>query len=222
MMKNFLIGFVFLCSTLTFGQITQDLGDFNALKISDRIELKLIPSEKNYMEISGEKAEDVKLITKNNQLVIRMDVSQFLKGEDVVVLLYYKNLKEIIADRGAMISAEEVIKNPRIKIVASKGSDVRLQIETENLEVRVNTGAEVYLSGHADQQEVISNSGGNYDGEELKTQHTKVTVNAGGQADIFATKNVEAKTRAGGSIHIWGGAEVDQKKIAGGNIKIHK
>lgn len=220
-MKNIFLVLAFLYSTFSFSQITKDLGDFNRLKVSDRIELKLFPSDKNYVEISGDKAADVKLITKNNQLIIRMDVAQFLKGEDVVVLLYYKNLQEIIADRGASVRTEEVIHNNIFKVEAGKGSGIALRLEVENLEVKVNSGAEVYLNGRAVRQEVISNSGGNYDGEELETQYTKVTVNAGGQADIFATKNVEAKTRAGGSIHIWGGAEVDQKKIAGGNIKIH-
>jgi len=220
-MKNIVIVFALLFSNLIFAQLQKDLGDFDRLKVSDRIEVRLIQSDKNAIEISGEKSEEVKLITRNDQLIIRMETTQLLQGEDVMILLFYKDLKEIIADRGAIIYSEDILKKNKLKIEASKGSEINLSIESEHLEVKVNSGAEIALKGQAGQQEVISNSGGNYDGEELETLFTKVTVNAGGQADIFATKNVEAKTRAGGSIHIWGGAEVEQKKVVGGNIRIH-
>lgn len=221
-MKKTVLFIAILFSTFAFSQIKQDLGEFDRLKVSDRIELKLFHSDKNSIEISGDKAEEVKLITKNNQLTIRMETSQFLQGEDVVVVLYFKNLNEIMAARGATVSSEEVLKNSRLKFDASKGSNIALRVETDRLEVKVNSGAEIYLQGSADQQEVIANSGGSYDGEELKTRHTTVTVNAGGKADVHGDKTVEAKTRAGGEIHIWGNAEVHEKKIAGGTVKLHR
>jgi hypothetical protein len=47
-----------------------------------------------------------------------------------------------------------------------------------------------------------------------------VTVNAGGEAEIYATDFVDAKTRAGGSILIYGKTkQINEKRVAGGSIK---
>jgi len=47
-----------------------------------------------------------------------------------------------------------------------------------------------------------------------------ITVNAGGDSDVYATDLVEAKVRAGGDIIIYGKPkQINQKIVAGGTIK---
>ena len=66
---------------------------------------------------------------------------------------------------------------------------------------------------------MFANSGGIYEGKDLKTNQTTITANAGGEADIFATDFVDAKVRAGGDITIYGKPkQINQKVVAGGNI----
>ena len=67
------------------------------------------------------------------------------------------------------------------------------------------------------------NSGGVYQAEKLVTNQTVITVNAGGESDVYATDLVDAKVRAGGDIIIYGKPkQINQKIVAGGTIKESK
>lgn len=220
-MKSIFTIFLTTILSFSFAQKTQNLGDFNFVEVFDKIPVKLVKSDKNSIEISGPKSEEVELIAKNNHLKIRLNTKNLLKGDDVNVTLYYQGLNEIHANEGAVVTSETAISASTILLNAKEGAEIRLGIETNSLEIKTNTGGKIYVNGTADFQSVISNSGGIYDGEKLETAKTEVTVNAGGEAKIFATETVDAKTRAGGNIHIFGGAQVSQQTIAGGKIHVH-
>ncbi len=207
--------------TLTLAQKTQDLGEFNFLEVFDKIPVTLIQSDKNHIEISGSRANEVELVSKDRQLKIRMSTKNLLKGDDVKITLYYQELNEIHANEGSHISSEETINSSNLILNSKEGAEINLAVKTNSLEIKTNTGGRIYVNGSADFQSVVSNSGGIYDGEKLETSKTEVTVNAGGEAKVFATETVDAKTRAGGNIHIFGGAQVTQQNIAGGKVHLH-
>lgn len=207
--------------TFSFAQKNQNLGEFNFLEVFDKIPVKLIKSDKDYIEISGSRASEVELVSKDRQLKIRMSTKNLLKGDDVNVILYYQELNKIHANEGSVITSDTPISASTILLNAKEGAEIRLPIETNSLEIKTNTGGKIYVNGSADFQSVVSNSGGIYDGEKLETAKTEVTVNAGGEAKVFATETVDAKTRAGGNIHIFGGAQVTQQNIAGGKVHVH-
>ncbi len=213
--------FTFTIFSLSFAQRNQDLGEFNFLEVYDKIPVKLVKSDKNHIEISGSRSNEVELVSKGTELKIRMTTSNLLKGDDVNVTLYYKELQEIHANEGSVISADETLKSPNLILNSKEGAEINLTIQTQTLNVKTNTGGRIYVNGSATSQSVVSNSGGIYDGEKLTTEQTEVTVNAGGEAKVFATLSVNAKTRAGGNIHIFGGAQVTQQTIAGGKVHIH-
>ena len=76
-------------------KITKNLGDFDAIKVLDKISVQLIPSNENRIEISGKNNSDVEIINKNGELKIRMPLDKFLKGDDVTALLYFKKIKSL-------------------------------------------------------------------------------------------------------------------------------
>ena len=87
--------------------------------------------------------------------------------------------------------------------------------------VKSTSGSAVTLTGNVRFQKVVANAGGKVYNKDLNTTETNVEVNAGGRADIKASKKVDAKVRAGGSIYIYGNPkEVEKDKIFGGKIQI--
>jgi hypothetical protein len=63
-------------------------------------------------------------------------------------------------------------------------------------------------------------AGGTLDAKEFISKQTTISVNAGGDANIYATDFVDAKVRAGGSVMIYGKPkEINQKAVLGGTIK---
>lgn len=219
-MKNVFSYFLLFAFGLSFAQIQHNVGDFTTVEVFDRLAVELIQSDKNYIEVSGPNEQDVQFVNKNNRLKIRMPLEKFLKGEETKVYVYYKNIDQLFASEGSHITSDEIIKSSSLLTNAKEGAVIDLEYEGNSVDVRTNSGGVVALRGTADLQLVICNAGGAYEGKNLKTRITNVTVNAGGEADVYATELANAKTRAGGNIHIFGGAKVNQKTLAGGNVYI--
>ena len=115
---------------------------------------------------------------------------------------------------------KEAISAISFDIICKEGSEIKLlNLEADKLQVKTTQGSIVTVTGKVKNQDILSNSGGKYDGQDCITEQTVVTVNAGGIANVFAIDLVDAKTRAGGEIKIYGKPkQINQKTIAGGSI----
>ncbi len=219
-MKNIIAGTIaILAFQFSFSQTVKDVGTFSSLKVYDKIPVVLIPSSSNKVEIDGKKSSDVEVVNKNGELKVRMTTTNLLQGDDVKVKVFYDRLNDIQASQGAMISGEGVLNGNKVALTANEGSTINIGLKAKTLEVKTNTGGQITLSGHSNNQTAIVNTGSKYYAKKLETSTTSVTVNAGGEAEVYATELVDAKTRAGGNITVYGNpADKKTKKFAGGNI----
>ncbi len=207
-------------SSMAFGQIEKKPGDFTKVTSFDRIDVILIPGTENIVQLDGKEAEEVELINKKGELKIRMPLRKLLDGENISVKVYYKNLVAVEANEGSRIASADKIKATFFDIIANEGSEVKLILDVEKLNIRTANGSKVSLEGNAKNQDVLVNSGGIYEAENLITEQTVITCNAGGDAHVFAKELVDAKVRAGGNIVIHGNPkQINQKVVAGGTIR---
>ena len=207
-------------SSMAFGQIEMKPGDFYKVTSFDGIDVMLVPANENIVQLDGKGANEVELINKNGELKIRMPLIKMLDGDHISVTVYYKNIEAIEANEGSKISCGDRIKTTSFEIIAKEGSEIKLILDAEKLNVRTANGSTVTLSGTAKVQDVLVNSGGIYESEKLETSQTVITCNAGGEAHVFATDLVDAKVRAGGNITIYGKPkQITKKIVAGGTIE---
>lgn len=223
-MKNILVTAVALLGIqMGFAQVQKNVGDFKVIKVYDKIPVELIASSQNKVEIVGELENEVDVVTKNDELKIKMSTLNLMQGDKVTVKVYYKSLFEVQASQGSMIYSEDELQTSLLKITSNEGSSIKLPIKTKKLEVKANSGSEVILKGKATSQSVIVNSGAQYYAKQLKSDNASLTTNAGGVIEANVSESVDAKTRAGGSIVIYGDPEQrSEKKIAGGTIQFKK
>lgn len=214
-----------LITHLGFSQdkVTKVLGDFDTVKVFDKITVELIPSNENKIEIKGNKNDLVELITKNGELKIRMPFGQLLAGEGISAQVYFKRLEGIEASEEAFISCESPFKQMALVVNSKEGSEIDLKIAVQKVSIQATSGGIITLSGKADNQDVIVSSGGELNSHDLKTVQSSVSINAGGTATVFVSDFVDAKVRAGGTITIHGNPkQVNQKTVLGGSIVIQK
>jgi hypothetical protein len=210
-------------SSIAFGQVKKEVGDFNKVTSFDQIDVFLVKSNENKILIDGKEANEVELVNKNGELKIRMPLTKLLKGDNISVTVYFKNIDAVEANEGSRIACGDEIKTVAFDIKVKEGSEVKLKLDVQKLSARVANGSKIEVDGTAENQDVIVNSGGMYEAEKLKTNQTTISLNAGGEAAIFATDFVDAKVRAGGEITIYGKPkQVNQKTIAGGTIELAK
>ena len=218
MKRLVIIAFVFL-SQFTNAQVTRNLGDFDEVKVFDKINVKLIESSENKIVVTGARADEVETVNKNGELKIRMPFPQLLSGDDIIVKLYFKNLESIAVSEGSYVSSEKDFKQTSLDLNAKSGGEIKLEIDVDKVNIKANAGGIVTLSGKAKNQDVVITSGGILNAKDLETSQTTISVAAGGKSEIHATTLVDAKVRAGGSIFIYGKPkQINKEVFIGGTI----
>jgi hypothetical protein len=222
MKKILLVAFIGL-SQFVSAQVTKNLGDFSTIRVFDKINVTLVKASENKIVITGSRAEDVEVVTKNNDLKVRMKLSKLLSGEDVSATVYYKDIDQVEASEGSFVGSADTFKSTAFAVNAKEGSTIKLTIDVSKLSSKANSGGILQIDGKATNHDIAITSGGIFKGKSLKTSQTAITISAGGEADVFASDFVDAKTRAGGDINVYGNPkQVNKKTTAGGTINIRK
>ena len=218
MKKIILIAFVMI-SQLNFGQTTIKLDNFDELKVFDQLNVTLVQSDENKVEISGKNESSFEAVNKNGVLKLRMKLTKMLSGEDTKVTLYFKNIKSIDANEGSIVSSKHIFKQTTMDLSSQEGAKIDVELDVENTSIKIYSGGIISLWGKAVTQKTMITSGGIFYGKDLITSQTSVSISAGGSADVNATTLVNAKVNAGGSISIYGKPkEIKQETFAGGII----
>ncbi|MBF4464835.1 head GIN domain-containing protein [Flavobacterium sp. LC2016-12] len=219
-MKKLLIGVAILFVQMSFAQVTKEVGDFDEVKVFDKLHVKLVASSDNKVVIKGARESEVEVINKKGTLKIRMTISKPLAGDELDITLYYKHLELIDVNEGALVTGTEAIKATSFKVSAQEGGKINVDLDVDKLKVSSVSGGEITLTGKASNQDASLGAGGFLLASKLVTSQTTVSVSAGGKADVNATTLVDAKVSAGGSIYIYGKPrQINQKTVFGGKIE---
>ncbi|WP_456441746.1 head GIN domain-containing protein [Psychroserpens sp.] len=196
------------------------VGDFSEIKVFDRIEVNLVKSDINKVEITGDDIEEVEVINKDGKLKIRMKINKSFNGEKTFVAIYYSKLNVIDGNEGAFISSNELISQNYIELRAQEGARLKIGLDVDKVDVRAVTGGIIETRGKAKSQDITLNTGGIYRGQSFETKNTTVNIKAAGEADVYASKVVNAKVVAGGDVFIYGNPEsIKENTTFGGRVK---
>jgi hypothetical protein len=219
-MKKVIFVFILATSSLFAQKVTKNPGEFTSVKVFDQISVQLIPSDESKVEISGNRAEEVEVINKNGELKIRMPFGKLLQGETIEATVYYQKLQTVEASEGSYVNSETPIKSITFWVSAKEGAEIKIVLDVQKANIKLNSGGKIRLTGTTENQDIAITSGGELDAKEFSSKQTKVSVSAGGEAEVYATDLVDAKVNAGGDIYIYGSPkQINQKTVLGGNIK---
>jgi len=212
-----------LVTSFCFAQekVTMNLGDFHSLKTYRGLQVELIKSDVAKVIIDGNRSSEVTVKNNNGTLKISMSITHTFSADDVMVYLYYKDeILLIDANEGSHIFSDEVFKQEKLTVKAQEAGRIKLELDTDHLEVSVVTGGEVKLKGTSKNQKVKSNTGGIYKGERLETETTNVSANTGGLADVTGSILIDASASTGGIVSIKGEVEeVKKSESLGGYVR---
>tara|TARA_R110002050_G_scaffold16719_1_gene50378 strand:- start:6060 stop:6740 length:681 start_codon:yes stop_codon:yes gene_type:complete len=224
-MKQFFILFISVCTFLSVrGQsekIIQNLEKFTTIKAYDGLSINLIKSDVNKAVITGVNTNKVAIINIEGVLKLRMEIGKLFSGYRTFIDVYYTDeLVTIDVNEDAKITSKEVIKQNLLELKAQEGGELIINTQVEQLLIKTVTGGIITTTGFSDNQDIMINTGGIYQGKGFKTNFTTVNVNAGSRAEIYAINYVKASVKAGGEVLVYGNPKkMDEKTVFGGTIK---
>lgn len=226
-MKRILLICVLLLQFSIIAQttITKNLGDFSIIKVYNGIEVELIKSDEQKLEITGKKSEKVTVKNVNGTLKLSLPFSlkpenNAAQGEVIIKLFYNNNIAVVDANEGATITGKEIDQD-KLEVRSQERAFINLVVKVKHLEVKAISGGIVKLSGTAKNQTIDADLYGIYNGFNLKASaNSAVKAGTGAKAEIMAGETLNAKVSFGGSIFYKGNPEVlKDKKVIGGIIQ---
>ncbi|RCS26076.1 DUF2807 domain-containing protein [Polaribacter sp. WD7] len=226
-MKRIFCTMLFLLSLSLMSQIkiSKTLGDYSELKVYNGIEVELIKSDKQYLEITGKKSEKVKIKNVDNTLKLSLKFSvkpseNAAEGEVLIKLYYNKEIAIIDANEGATITSKS-FNQDKLEVNAQERAFINLLCTTDYLKVRASSGGIIKLSGASKNQVVDVDLYGTYHGFNMSvSSNSTVNAGTGAKAEILAGETLNAKVGFGGSIFYKGNPKViKDKKVIGGIIQ---
>ena len=203
--------------------VTKNLGDYSILKVYNGIEVELIKSEDQKLEITGEESEMVKIKNVNNTLKLSLPFSlkpknNSAEGKILIKLYYNKNIEIVDANEGATITGKNFYQE-KVEVNAQERAFITLSMKANYLKVRTSSGGIVRLVGTADNQEVDVDLYGIYNGFNMQVKgNSTVKAGTGAKAEIITDQVLNAKVSFGGSIFYKGNPKVIKNKTVIGGI----
>lgn len=192
-------------SVFSQNDIVLPLEDFKELKVYNGLQVNLIKSEEQKLEIIGERAAEVSVKNRKGKLKIYLDLVSSFNTKKVQINLYYTaNITELNANQGAIITSNEVFKQMQLNLVAEEGSYIKLNIEVDYLKAKAVTGGTIQLKGSTKSQNIDIVSGSNYTASYLKSELATLYVSTGSNAKVTVHEILDAKAKLGGVIEYGG------------------
>ena len=214
----YLIVFVSL-SAFSQGNTDRDLGDFSDVSVYDGINLEIVKSEENRVEIRGNNTKFVVVKNKNGDLKIRLNLEKRFSGDRTKVTLFYKTLYSLTSHEGANVFSKDTIKQADLNLKASTGSRQNLTLDLNTLGTTAATGASIILSGDVEYHDTSASTGAEINAIKLMTTETYANATTGGILEITTSKDLEASSKVGGIINVHSKTEKITEKIAmGGTV----
>tara|TARA_B100001027_G_scaffold159243_1_gene112364 strand:+ start:378 stop:1055 length:678 start_codon:yes stop_codon:yes gene_type:complete len=202
-MKNTIyILLLFTIPTLSQIKIDRDLGEFSKVAVYDGINLELVKSQENKVEITGKNTSFVVVKNKNGDLKIRLNLERRFSGDRTKVKLFYKTIYNIISHEGSNVFSKDTIKQADLNIKANTGSTQNMLINLNTFNTTAATGANINVSGRAEYHDSSVSTGAEINAEKLITTETYASATTGGVLNVSAIKELEANSKLGGIINV--------------------
>lgn len=194
---------------------------FDRIDSKNGIDVVIVQSENPGITVEADDnvIEHIHTEISGNTLKINSDFNEYNNVTSKKVTIKMINLEGIDASGGTHITTEGSIKGEKLKINASSGSDLELQLEVEDISCEASSGSQVKLSGKALKLETSTSSGSKIDCLELLANEVEANASSGSTIRVHPILRLNAEASSGGSIKFSGDPkEIKKDESSGGSV----
>ncbi len=167
-----------------------------------------------------------KIVTKveNGILKIYYDnklgaISRKKEGKNLKAWVSCRMPDKLVVNTGAQVDFVSRLKGTGLVMQVNTGAMVKGEVDIESLQVKVNTGSQVLLTGKAGKLDVNGDTGSKFKGEDLVAEECHIEVSTGASITVNAGKELEVKANTGGTVRYKGAAALKEIKTnTGGSV----
>ena len=111
---------------------TQNLGDFNEIKVFNGLSVEIERTDNSKVDISGEKTDDVVIKNVNGKLKFSLKFPEQFNADKVKIKIFYSQDVLILdANEGSAIFSDEMIDQVNLTIKTQEGAYIHVPVDVE-------------------------------------------------------------------------------------------
>jgi hypothetical protein len=135
------------------------------------------------------------------------------------VMVTVEKLSGVETNSGANAWSKSQITSDNLKLEASSGSNLTMEVNAKSLSAECSSGANIHLSGTAKEAELDASSGANLKGQDLKADECHIGASSGGNSSATVMVKLNANASSGGNVDYYGEpTSTNVNSSSGGNI----
>ena len=204
----------------TFNKV--DVSGFESLSVNGRIDVNLIQSNQDGLELAIEGIDPEKVQVENDHGELSIKIVSTLSYKDVRVLakVYYSHLEHIHASSSASISSGEQLVFDTLSVDLMSGGEVAFDLIADQVNMKCATGSILQLKGHLKTLTGQVKSKSTLSASELMLTDCHMQVRGKSVARIHVSGTMDVKASTWSSILYKGTPSKKKfKKVLGGSIE---
>ena len=179
---------------------------FSEIELTGRlnVELKIADKEEVIIETKGIEVEDIGVNVKGG--VLRINALKAFKNKNIEIniTIYHKDLYEISASAGAIVTKGETLNGDKLDLDVSSGAKISIDIIVKSLKAFTASGASLILSGKVESGQLTALTGGMIDGKKLEAERAYVVSSTGASILVKAISELDIRSNTGGNVTYYG------------------
>lgn len=206
---------------------TIELDEFFNINVVGNFKVTLIKGNSHKVKVINKDASvlDENIVVENDgsELLIKLKKDTYVERE-IIFIVYYKELFNIKARRGAYIGGEEKIFSESITVEVASGGHVQLSVDSKSINFSIRNGGIIDVKGKVESTKFYVSKGGNIAASKLITQSANAEILFGGEIVLNVTNSIVAVVKSGGTIKYKGKPKrvSEDIKLGGRIIKLDK
>jgi hypothetical protein len=196
----------------------RDVQDFNRLKVSTGIDVKLSQGNSHRVIIKANEdiIDDVESEVVGGTLKLYVDRNWFWGGATVEAEITFVELNSIDVSAGSDVESDGLLTFEDLEIEASSGSDLRLNLEAYDVKLRTSSGSDANLRGAARNFEARASSGSDISAYDFEVENAILECSSGSDVKANVSRTMKVKASSGSDIHYRGDPELLEVNTSSG------
>jgi len=199
---------------------TRQVGSFDQIKVNRGMNVYISQGSPAKVVVIADSNLHEVIETEVRNGVLEVTTKENIRwAKEKKVMVTVEKLSEVETSSGANVWSQMQIMSDDLKLHASSGSNLTMDVNAKMLNAECSSGANVKLSGLAKEAELDASSGANLKGEPLKAEQCNMSASSGGNVSSTVTGKLDAHASSGGNVIYYGEPTATNiNTSSGGNI----
>jgi|GEM_PF-5483177 len=204
MKRSFLFSIIMLGAAGLFAQATEtrNLSTFTQVRVADNTTIVLVPGNPPRVDLTIKNITNEKVLTEVSGGEVKFSTQGVLNDAVISGVLYYDQpLRKLTPTYGGTIKSDEPVETDRLEIEAKLDGYTRLKVDVKELVIIAGQGADLFITGRADNVTIEANSGAKVHLEGLECINANVKAGLGSKVWLTAQENYTVKATMGSRVY---------------------